>query len=425
MKTEYSFDNHYEFTGKIKTWSLVAIVIGVLGILYGFFADHGEMGIQRTFSNLLLCGYYFACVCICGVFFMAYQYAAQAGWSVAILRIPQALARTLPIAGLILIVIILAGLFTTHPEMIEGHEVKAPYLYAHWATKGLTDPSSKIYDAIITGKAPFLNIPFFLGTIIVLLFLYALFGRMLVRFSETEDQMGGMVNYEKSFKYSLIFLVIFGFTYPIFAFGGVMSLEAHWFSTMFGWYNLAALHVAGLSVITLILIYMYQSGYFQWIHVDHIHTLGKLMFGFSIFWTYVWFAQFFLTWYANMPEESVYFYKRWEPEYKWWFWLNIVLNFVSPLLLLMSRDAKRVLQRVKIVCIVLIIGHWLDYYLMIMPGTLKLPEGAKVPFGIEDFAIFVGFAGLFTFTALTALSKFKALVPAKHPFVDESLHHHI
>lgn len=424
MKSEYNFNEQYEFAGKAKTWSLIAIVIGVIGILYGFFLDHGQLGVQRTFSNLLLMGYYFACVCICGVFFMAYQYAAQAGWSVAILRIPQAFAKILPYAAVILIVICAAGLFTTHPGLIEGKAASVPYLYSHWATKGLTDPSSPLYDAIITGKAPFLNIPAFFLVIVGMLALYAIFGRLLVKYSEMEDTVGGMINYEKSFKYSLIFLVIFGFTYPIFAFDGIMSLEAHWFSTMFGWYNLAALHVAGLSVVTLTLIYLYESGYFQWIHIDHIHTLGKLMFGFSIFWTYVWFAQFFLTWYANVPEESVYFYKRWEPEYKWWFWLNIILNFLAPLLLLMSRDAKRYLSRVKFTCIVLIIGHWLDYYLMIMPGTVQ-PHDTAFPFGVEEITIFIGFAGLFTFLMLTSLSKFKSLVPVKHPFMEESLHHHI
>jgi hypothetical protein len=168
----------------------------------------------------------------------------------------------------------------------------------------------------------------------------------------------------------LYFLVIFGFTFPIFAFGVIMSLEAHWFSTMFGWYNLAAMHVSGLAVIALVIYTCRKKAYMSWLHIDHLHSMGKLIFGFSIFWTYVWFAQFFLTWYANIPEESVYFYIRWEPEYKPWFWLNIVINFVAPLLMLMSRDAKRVTSRMMWACILLIAGHWLDYYIMIMPGTV-------------------------------------------------------
>jgi hypothetical protein len=424
MKTEYSFSERFEFAGKAKTWSLIGIVIGVLGILYGFFLDHGQLGVQRTFSNLLLMGYYFACICIGAIFFLAYQYAAQAGWSAAILRIPQAFARILPIASVILVVIIAAGLFTTHTITEEGKQVVAPYLYAHWATHGLTTPGSENYDAIIAGKSALLSTGPFIGMIAVLLALYAIIGWMLVKYSENEDTMGGMTNYNKSFSAAVLFLVIFGFTYPIFAFEGIMSLEAHWFSTMFGWYNLAALHVTGLCGITLILVLLHQSGDFGWISENHVHSLCKLIFGFSIFWTYVWFAQFFLTWYANMPEETAYFYRRWEPEYKWYFWLNIVLNFVAPLLLLMSRDAKRYFTRVKFTCILLLVGHWLDYYLMVMPGTMP-PRDTAFPFGVEEITIFIGFAGLFTFLVLNALSKFKSLAPAKHPFLEESLHHHI
>lgn len=421
MKTEHSFNEQFEFAGKAKTWSLIGIVIGVVGILYGFLLDHSEMGVQRTFSNLLLMSYYFVCICIGGVFFLAYQYAAQAGWSAAFLRIPQAFVRVLPIAAIIFVVVVVAGLFTTHNIVEEGKTVVAPYLYAHWATHGLTTPGSENYDAIIAGKSAVLSIPSFVGAIVVFLIAYTAFGLMLVKYSQLEDEMGGMSNYSKSFKIALIFLVVFGFTYPVFAFDGIMSLEAHWYSTMFGWYNLAALHVATLSIMALTLILLKKSGYFEWITENHIHSLGKLIFGFSIFWTYVWFAQFFLTWYANMPEESVYFYKRWEPEYKWWFWLNIVLNFCAPLFMLMSRDAKRYYSRMTVVCIILIVGHWLDYYLMIMPGTVAEHRA----FGVQEICIFLGFAGLFSFLMLSALSKFKSLAPVKHPFMEESLHHQI
>ena len=418
---QHSFNERFEFAGKAKTYSLIAIVLGVLGILYGFLIDHTEHHAVRTFSNLLLMSYYFVGVCVAAVFFMAYQYMAQAGWSVAFLRIPHAFVKVLWIAIAILLVVVGAGLFLTHPEVHEGHTVNAPYLYAHWATDGLTTPGSNIYDAIIAGKSAFLNKPFFYGTLVVFLGLYAILGNMLVTYSNNEDSVGGMLNYNKAFKISAIFLVIFGFTFPIYAFGTVMSLEAHWFSTMFGWYNLAAVHVSGLAVIALVLIILKQNGYFSWVNESHLQDLGKLIFGFSIFWTYVWFAQFFLTWYANMPEESVYFYKRWEPEYKWWFWLNIVLNFLAPLLLLMKNDDKRSLNRMKIAAIIIIIGHWLDYYLMIMPGTMETHR----EFGITELLIFVGFAGLFTFLMLSALSKFESLVPKKHPLLEESLHHHI
>ncbi|WP_374949226.1 quinol:cytochrome C oxidoreductase [Mucilaginibacter sp.] len=419
MKTHNSFEERFEFSGTAKTWSLIAIVIGVVAIIAGFL--FGGEHVQRTYSNLLLMSYYFVCACIAGVFFCAYQYVAQAAWSASFIRIPQAFAKVLPIASIILLLVVTAGLLQHHEIEEGGKKEVVPYLYAHWAAHGLTDPKSENYDAIIAGKSAFLNVPFFYGFLVVLLAAYSYFGWALAKASENEDEVGGMSNYNKSFKLSAIFLTIFGFTFPIFAFGTIMSLEAHWFSTMFGWYNLAAMHVSGLAIIALTLILLIKKGYFTWVSENHLHDLGKLIFGFSIFWTYVWFAQFFLTWYANMPEESVYFYRRWEPEYKWLFWFNIVINFVAPLLLLMSRDAKRMMNRMMWTCIILILGHWLDYYLMIMPGTVEEHRG----FGVEEIGIFLGFAGLFTFLMLSRLSKVNSLVPKKHPFLDESLHHHI
>jgi hypothetical protein len=399
----HNFTERFEFSGKPKTWSLIAILIGVFAIAFGLLTDHAE----RTFANLLLMAYYFTCVCAAGVFFLAVQYVSQAGWSTGLLRIPQAFARVLPIACIILIVVCTAGLFTHN-------------LYHHWNSPGLTDPNSPEYDALIAGKSGYLNVPFFLTRLVVFLASYSIFGLMFTRYSANEDMEGGLNSYNKSIKWSAIFLIIFGFTTPIWSFDVIMSLEAHWFSTMFGWYNFAAMWVSGLCAITLMVILLKKSGYMSWINENHLHDLGKFIFAFSIFWTYVWFAQFLLIWYANMPEETVYFYKRFEPEYLPWFWVNIVINFVAPILILMTRDSKRQMNTLMFVCIMLLAGHWLDYYMMIMPGTVAEHRG----FGIIEIGIAVGFTGLFTFLTLNSLSK-ASLVPVHHPFLDESVHHHI
>lgn len=422
MKTSYSFDEQFEFKGKAKTWSLIMIAVGLIGIAYGFLSGSGE----RTFANLLLMGYYFACVCICGIFFCAVQYVAQAGWSVSILRIPQAFAKVLPIAAVVLLVIICSGLFLTHTGLNEeGKQTVLPYLYKQWALNGVATKGSENYNAVIAGKSGFLNVPFFLTRIVLYLGCYSLLGWLLVKYSNNEDALGGMFNYKKSFQVSVLFLVIFGFTIPLFAFDSIMSLEAHWFSTMFGWYNFAALWVSGMAVITLTLILLRQNGYIQWVTVDHLHNMGQLLFGFSVFWTYLWFGQFLLTWYANLPEEAAYFYRRWEPEFKPWFWLNIVINFATPLLVLMSRDSKRMVKVLKVACIILILGHWLDYWQMIMPGTVGPLSHWYTEIGIIEATVFVGFAGMFMFCMLNALSKFKSLAPKRHPLLEESLHHHI
>jgi hypothetical protein len=422
MKTHTSFDEQYQFTGKVKTWSLIAIVIGVITVLAGFLIDQK----QETFANLLLMGYYFTCVCAAGVMFCAIQYAAQAGWSASLLRIPQAFGKILPIAALILVIIVVAGLYTTHnvPDAL-GKDHIEPYLYASWATHDLLVKGSGIYDAVIYGKSGFLNIPFFLIRMVGMLGLYSIFGWLLYKYSSHEDEVGGVKLYRKSITVSAMFLVLFGFTIPVFAFDTMMSLEARWFSTMFGWYNLAGLWVSGMAVMTLVIIYLRKAGYLPWVTQDHLHNMGLLMFAFSVFWTYLWFGQFLLTYYANIPEESAYFYIRWEPQFMPWFWLNIAINFGAPLLILMSRDSKRYTATLKTMAIILVLGHWLDYFQMSMPGTVGLKEHWYNEIGWIEAGVFIGFAGLFTFLTLSALSKFKSLIPKKHPFLQESLHHHI
>jgi hypothetical protein len=417
METHNSFEERYVFEGKAKTYSLIAIVIGIITIAAGLLVNA-----DRTFSNLLLMAYYFTCVCTAGAVFCAIQYAAQAGWSASMIRIPQAFAKVIPYAAAILIIVIGCGIHFTHTVVKDGHSVVQPYLYAQWATQGITDPKSPLFDASVTGKSSFLNLPFFFIRLVGFLGLYSLIAHLLVKYSENEDEIGGMVNYKKSFNIACVFLLVFGFTDPIFGFDAIMSLEARWYSTMFGWYNLAALWVSGLAVITLTIILLKEKGYFSWLNENHLHNMGLFMFAFSIFWTYVWFCQFLLTYYANLPEEAVYFYKRWEPEFKPWFWLNIVINFATPFLALMARDYKRKMQLLKVVAIILILGHWLDYYMMIMPETVG-PNGRG--FWFEEVGIFIGFAGLFTFMMLNALSKFKSLVPKNHPFLEESLHHQL
>ena len=422
MKTSHSFDERFQFDGKAKTWSLIMIVVGVIGLLYGLFTG----SVERTFANLLLNSYYFTCVCICGIFFCAIQYVAQAGWSTAILRVPQAFAKALPIAAVVLLLVICGGLFITHTGTNEeGKQTVIPYLYKLWALKGVTTPGNENYDAVITAKSGYLNIPFFLIRLLVYLVSYSILGNLLVKYSNNEDELGGMFNYNKSFKISVIFLLIFGFTVPLFAFDTIMSLEAHWFSTMFGWYNFAALWVSGLSAITLTLIYLREKGNFDWVTEDHLHNLGMFMFGFSIFWTYLWFAQYLLTWYANIPEEAAYFFRRMEPQFKPWVWLNIIVNFLTPLLVLMSRDSKRRVKLLKVACIIILCGHWLDYFQMIMPGAVGPQSSWLAEIGPIEIALFIGFVGLFMFTMLNALSKFKSLIPKKHPLLAESLHHHI
>ena len=406
----YNLSEQFEFTGKVKLLSIVGIVIGIATIVYGLFLNNDHITHERTFANLLLMGYYFACVCMSALFFLAVQFVAQAGWSAAILRVPEAMAKNLPLASIILIAITGLGLYTNN-------------LYHHWNAEGLIDPNSPNYDSLIAGKAVYLNVPFFMIRQILFLGSYSIFAHFITKWSYNQDLVGGLASHTKSFKYSCIFLVIYGFTTPIFAFDNIMSLEAHWFSTMFGWYNFAAMWVSTLAIIAIVLILLRKAGYMSWVNNSHLHNLGQLIFGFSIFWTYVWFSQFLLIYYANMSEETVYFYKRFN-SYEFWFYLNLVLNFLAPLLLLMDRDSKRSENVLLSVSIIVVCGHWVDYYQMIMPGLFEFGPKSGSGFGILEIGIALGFVSLFTYTMLSALSK-KALIPKNHPFLQESLHHHL
>ncbi len=399
----FDLNQRYEISAGAKRWAMILLAVGILSVGYGFFSGHAE----RTFANLLLNSYYITGLAMAGLFFVAIQYVANAGWSTSLIRIPSAFSAVLPWAGAVLVIVIVAGLFTHN-------------LYHHWADPDLVNPDSPKFDKLIAGKSALLNVPTFIGSIAAFLLIWTIFQRMLRAYSLREDQISGIQMHDKSIKYSAIFLVIFGFSSAVFAFEVIMSLEAHWFSTMFAWYNFAALWVSGLSAITLTLILLREKGYFQWVNDSHLHDLGKFIFAFSIFWTYVWFSQFLLIYYANMPEETVYFRKRWDNGYLTFFWLNIIINFVAPVLILMTRDAKRNFKTMKIVTIVILAGHWLDYYMMIMPGTV----GEHFGFGIIEFGTTAGFVGLFMWIMLSALSK-AALVPKNHPYLEESLHHDI
>jgi hypothetical protein len=418
--TTSNFDKRFIFKSKTKAWCLAMIALGIIGIAYGFLSGSAE----RTFANLLLMGYYLVTVCLFGVCFCAIEYVSQSGWSVSILRIPQVFARMLPVAALILLVIISAGIFTAHTGKNEaGITTVLPYLYKLWTIKGVNTPGNVNYDAVIAAKSGYLNLPFFYIRLIGFLGFYSIAGWLLVKYSFNEDRNGGMVSYKKSFTLSALFLVVFFFTVPLFVFDTIMSLDAHWFSTMFGWYNLLGLLITGFTVTTLTVIYLQQAGYLSWVTKNHLHTLGVLIFGFSIFWTYIWFEQFLLIFYSNLPEEAVYFSLRWEPAFNFWFWLNMTINLCVPFFALMSRDAKLKVNIMKVTCILLVLGHWLDYWQMIMPGTTGPQANWYSEIGIIEAAIFIGFAGLFCFMMLFSFSKLKSLAPKNHPFLQESFHH--
>lgn len=423
--SNYNLDQKFDFTASVKKVlfilggiGAVLLVLGIVTAALGGHA-HGEEGghafhwTQRLYTNLWINNVYFTGIAIIGVFFFAIQYAAQAGWSTPLLRIMLSFGYWLPIAA----VLMLATFFIANHDLF------------HWTHSYVFDKSSPEYDKIIDGKGSFFYWPMEKGTFpifyivrMVLFFgFWVFFFNKLRKLSHEEDINGGTSYWYTIRKWSAIFLVFFAVSSSVSAWDWVMSIDTHWFSTLFGWYVFASWFVAGLSAITLVTIFLKDQGYLEMINQNHIHDLGKFVFAFSIFWTYIWFSQFLLIYYANIPEESVYFIERLSSDvYGSYIFVNLILNFALPFLVLMTRDAKRHNIFLKLVCTLIIVGHWIDFFLMVQPGTL----GHNGGIGFMEIGMLLVYGAAFALVALTNLSKHN-LIPKNHPMLEESYHHHI
>lgn len=396
---------NYNFTQKNKTIAFVLMAVGVVSVIASF-VTHSH----QAWSNLLHNTFYFMAIALAGTFFLAVQYAAEVGWSVVLKRILEAMGQFLPFAAVLMLIVFFGNYIAAHNG---GH-----YLY-HWLHEELYDPASAEYDAIIAGKSGFLNLPFFVARMLAYFAIWVGFTYMLRKYSLKEDIEGGTENYFKAKKLAIIFLVLFAVTSSTSAWDFIMSIDTHWYSTLFGWYTFAGMFISALAVMNFILGYLVKKGYMPFITEHHLHDAGKFMFAFSIFWTYLWFAQFMLIWYANIPEEVTYFMVRFD-HYKVLFFANFFINFIAPFLLLMTRDAKRKVTLLMTVSVILFIGHWIDVFLMVTPGVVK--EHWHI--GWMEIGTTLGFLGLFMFVVQTSLSK-APLLREKHPLLQESLHHSI
>ncbi len=375
--------------------------------------EHGSsIWLKRIYTSLWQNNIFFTGIGIIGLFFIAIQYAAQAGWSAGINRIPLAIGSWIPVAGVLTLVL----WFLVKGDLF------------HWTHSNLY-VQGEHFDKIINGKAGFFFWPmaagsfpvFFIVRMILFFGLWYLFFMWIKKEMLAEDMDGSTDHWYNARKLSAIFLVIFAVSSSVSAWDWVMSIDTHWFSTMFGWYIFASWWVTGLSVITLIVVNLKEAGYLKMVNANHLHDLGKFIFAFSIFWTYIWFSQFLLIYYANIPEETVYFVARLKNSpYSWIFYANLFLNFVFPFLLLMTRDAKRHISMLKVVCPIVVVGHWFDFYNMVTPGVMQHNGGI----GFLEIGLGLVFTAVFLYVVLNALSKLQ-LVAKHHPFMEESMNHHI
>ena len=372
---------------------------------------HGATGwLKRFIANFWINSVYFAGLGIVGIFFFAIQYVSQAGWSAGIKRIPFAYGSWLPVAFFMLLggFILFGGdiFHWTHADLyVEGGDkiIQGKASYFFWPLEGGTTPV------------------FFLARMILFFGVWYLCFRILRKYAFEEDLIGGTDYWFKMRRVSAIFVVFFAVSSSMSAWDWVLSIDTHWFSTMFGWYVFASWWVAGLALTLFLVINLKEKGYLAIVNENHVHDLGKFIFAFSIFWTYIWFSQFLLIYYANIPEETIYFMDRWRnPHYMPVFYINIILNFCLPFLILMTRDSKRYPRILKVICPIVVFGHWLDFYLMVMPGTL----GNESSFGLLEIGLILVYLSSFLYVVFNTLSK-APLFAKKHPMLQESLNHHI
>src|ERR1035437_8930142 len=403
----------YTISDKTKKVLFAMIGIGLLAIVYALVRG---IPAQRIWANLLVDIFFFMTIGLGATFFMTQNYAGEASYSIVYKRVYEAISGYLPIGALMLALFLAAGFLGFH----HIYHWMDKDVYQKYMEDGIT--LNPHYDKLIAHKAPYFNPIFFWGRILVFFGLFILATRTLRKRSLEEDLTGDIGLYKKNITTSAWFLVLFGFTTPVIVWDVIMSVDTHWFSTMFGWYVLAGFWCTTLITILLFSLYLKGKGHLEEMNDNHFHDLGKWVFALSFLWTYTFFCQFMLIWYANIPEEVTYFQDRISTfGYRPLFWIMFFINFSLPMIILMSRDAKRNATFLKIVGCILIFTHWLDVYLMVMPGTVASNWRLFSPL---ELGLFIGFAGLFLFVVLNQLEK-APLVVQKHPLLDESKHHQI
>ena len=345
-----NYNNKFELPGSYKKWTWGLIVAGLLAVLYGFImfhpfahpvhaeaGEHTNVNGTRFWAVLLQNSVYWLLTANAAMFFICITTLAMGGWQVAMRRVPEAISSVVPILGLITFIILLAIVLGGRTDIY------------HWLDPNLYVKGTGTFDKILNGKHGFLNPTFFLAWSAFSIILWILLGRNMRSLSLKSDEAGPMDHVQAkkwidvNFTYASYFIVFFGLsvasTVPWL---WLMSIDPHWYSTMYSWYTFASTFVSGLSLIAIFVIFLKNRGQLEYVTEEHLHDIGKFMFAFSVFWTYLWFDQYMLIWYSNQPEETRYFIDRIGTAtktgpYYGIFFFNLVVNFLGPLLILMRK----------------------------------------------------------------------------------------
>ena len=405
-----------ELLKTLSRWVLIVLV--VLGI--AAFAVGLARAPERAWHNLLLHNFYFLSLSLMGAFFVAVHYLAKAGWPTVLRRIPEAMLGYLP-TGAVLMLPLFFGMHSIY----------------HW-----THHDTVQADPILQEKHAFLNVPGFFIRMVVYLGLWFFLARLLVRRSRQQDSAGGPAETQadgnatesvartdnagsaaalltaRNVRTSAVALIVIAFTFSLASIEWVMSLEPHWFSTLFPWYVLSSVFASGVALITILVLALRWRGFLQEVNRHHLHDLGKYVFASSCFWGYLWFSQYMLIWYTNIPEETSYYLLR-GGKWSGLFLTNPLINLGVPLLLLLPASWKQNPRLLFVVCLIVFVGHWLDFYLMVMPSLMT----SGPVFGLYELGIGLGICALFLLCFNAALRRYP-LLPRNDPFFEESLHHH-
>lgn len=367
------------------------ILIGAATFVYGFIREP-----ERTWANYLINNYIFLSLAMGGIFFFVIQYISQSGWSAAFKRLPEAFMSYLPYAAVFFLVLY----FGYHS------------LY-HWSH---TDAVA--HDPLLEHKAPWLNVSFFFGRTLVYFALWILLTQVLRRLSLKEDEIEGTEYFHKQELYSKILIFVLAVTFTLSNIDWIMSLEPHWYSTIFALKGMVSAFLHGVAVMVLIIFVLKRYGYFEFINEYHLHDFTRYLFMLSIVWGYFWFAQFMLIWYGNIPEETLYYAVRFKEGWEILFFAEIILNWGIPFLVLLPLKASRSAPVITAVIFILIVGQYIEYYLHVIPETTE-----ELKFGIIEIGTYLGYAGLFTYVVISSLGRRK-LIAKNHPYLGESLDHH-
>lgn len=375
-------------------------------------ADHEKHleHVLHQLQNKPWAALYVACIFIMllslGVLvFYAIQQVAQAGWSPVLFRVMQGITSYLPVGSVIFFVLlVLSGMHFNH-------------LFV-WMADGVGEVGHPNYDHLVANKLGYLNVPFWLGRAALFLIGWSVYQYFSRKNCLLQDDANDNLYYKKNFNISAMFLVFFIVSESIMSWDWIMSVDPHWYSTLFGWYVFASFFVSGITTIALVTLYLKSRGFLEYVNTSHIHDLAKFMFGISVFWTYLWFSQFMLIWYSNIPEEVTYFITRIE-NYNLPFFGMVVMNFIFPVLILINTDFKRLTWIIVMAGIIILLGHYVDFFMMIMPATV----GDRWFIGVSEIGSLLFFIGLFILVVFTALTR-SPLLPKRNPLIEESKHFH-